>query len=443
MVCQGADGQNYNAYGYWKMERDSLYQLLKNKKISGEMLSASDSGYISTHKARMDEYFDKMPDNEKSLYFKYRTNWDKMPVNGYSVPPAQQQEIFMGEKSTFTRYIISSGFFGLYYGIAAVAVFDIKDENAAAIPLLTAGASVLVPLLSVNQDKATYNSLKLSQHGKLAGMMHGAALGLIFSGKDDTDGKLITGLSAAGSIGCGWLGYKIGQNYPMTPGNASLYAYYGTLIPFEAVAVDGLFQVNDQAVGGLSILAGGAAGYLLASQVSKRYSFTPGDLTSTRAFCYLNVLLGLGILADINENSNSGSPSLTYLVPVATTLGGSFISHIWLKDAKLTSQQGRNTALAAGAGAILGYGAATLFKSDSQTPRYLIPYLSGLGSYAIMLHICKSLGQTKNLTENDNRFKINFLPQNILLNQRFGKLNSKSTGMLPNSIPVVTASYNF
>ena len=439
------NAQNYNAYEFWKMERDSIYNSLKKRQAKGDTLSIPDIEFVIKYKARLDDYFEKLSDNEKSLYFSNRTSWGKKPEQADQFTFRQEPEIFVGEKSTFTKYIISSGFYGYYYGVTAIYLFDknITNEGIAAIPLLTAGASVLIPLLTIRPESATYNSLKLSRHGKLVGLIHGAALGLILSGVDNTNEKLTVGLSSLGSISMGCLGYLLGKNLQLTPGDAALYSYYGTLMPLEAIAIASAAEVNDRRIIGLSLLAGGASGYLLANRVSKNFSFTPGDITSTRAFAFLNAMLGLGIVSDINSSSSSDHPTANILIPVATTLGGSFISHVWLRDAKLTSQQGRNTALAAGAGVIMGLGLASLVEQDKYSLHYILPYISGLGSYTAMVYISKKINRPHYLTiENNNKWNFNLMPQNILFNQKLG-----NKGLAPGkqflNFPVFAASYNF
>jgi hypothetical protein len=437
--------QKYSAKEFWKMEHDSIYNSLIMRQNNGDTLSVQETESILRYKSRLDEFFRSMPDNEKSFYFRYRSTWEKKPSEITEKSEVRQEpEIFLGERSTYTKYVISSGIIGLYYGIAAVSVFDLKGEGNVAIPLFTSGASTLLPLLFIREQNTTYSSLKLSQHGKKIGIMHGLALSMIFSGKDATDNsKLALGLSSVTSIGLGWLGYRIGRDTQMTPGNAALYSYYGSIMPFESLAFAAAWDLRDSRLYGLSILAGGAAGYLIANKVSKRYSFTPGDIKSTKAFTALNAILGVGILADAIENNND-DPTLL-LIPIATTLGGTFASHYWLKGVKLTTQQGRNTALAAAGGAIMGFGVASFFDSESVTPRYLLPYVSGLSSYAILLHLYKKINLQQSYgVEQENRWKIDIMPQNIFLNQKLGKIVNPYPGRRqPLSLPAVSAICSF
>jgi hypothetical protein len=446
LFCTRINAQNYTAYEFWKMERDSVFNSLKKKQIRGDTLSITDIEFLFNYKARLDNYFNNLDDKEKSLYFRNRTSWEKPALQPNKLNIGQEPDIFTGDKSTFTNYIVSSGFYGYYYGITALYVFDskLKDQSVLAIPMLTAGVSVLVPLLTIKQESATYSSIKLSRHGKLVGLMHGAAFGLILSDNDGPDGKLIMGLSSLGSISLGYLGYRLERNMQPTPGNAALYSYYGTLMPLEGLALASALEVDDPRVVGFSILVGGAGGYLLADRISKSYSFTPGDITSTKAFTFLNALLGLGLVWDINSRSSDDHPAALMLIPMATTLGGSFISHAWLKNAKLTSQQGRNTALAAGAGVLIGYGVSTLADPKFNHPRYILPYLSGLVSYSTMLMINKKINRPHSLTaENKNKLDFSFMPQNILLNQKYGKIHSSLSGWQTLNFPVISASYNF
>ena len=443
ICCSQIMAQKYTAVDYWKMEQDSAYNGLKKRQNAGETLNVTEKNYLLEYKTKLDEYFEKMSDNEKSSYYKNRAIWESQPGMINNIAGPQEAEIFLGEKSTYTKYLISSGMFGLAYGGALAAIFEMDGGGAAAVPLLTAGASTLIPLLSIKDKKVTYNSLSLSLHGKTIGLLHGAALSLLISGENIGDNeKLLLGLSTLTSIGLGRLGYVLGRDRPWSQGRVGLYSLYGTLMPLEGLALVAAFSTEDPRMYGLAMLAGGAGGYIIADRVAQWNDFTPGDITSTKTFAYLNTMLGFGILADITKSSD-GSPALL-LIPAAGALGGTIVSHFWLKDARLTNQQGRNTFLATTGGAVMGLGVAALFSTESITPYYLVPYLTGLGSYALIVSKYKKDNQVPYLTpENVNKWKVNLMPQNILLNQKLVKIASTHPGKKPVFLPAVSASINF
>jgi hypothetical protein len=444
ICCSQLMAQNYIASDFWKMEQDSVYNSLKKRQSNGDSLSVGEKDYFIKYKAKLDNYFEKMSDSEKSWYYQNRAMWERQPgaMNKLKVP--QEPDIYLGEKSTYSRYIAWSGVFGFAYGLAAVGILDINEGGAIAIPLLTAGASTLIPLLTTKDQKVTYNSLKLSIHGKTAGAIHGAALSMLLQGDNVGDNyKVMLGLSTLSSIGLGRLGYVLGRDKPWSPGRAGLYTCYGILMPLEGATIAGALGVEDVRVVGLAILAGGAGGYLIADRVAQKYDFTPGDITATKSLIVTNTLLGIGIMSDVLSNSE-GSGTGILLVPAATALGGTLLSHYWLRDAHLTSQQGRNTALATFGGAAMGLGVAALFQSESATPYYLIPYITGLSSFALIVHKYKQNNQVQFFkTEKDNKWNLNIMPQNILLNQKFAGKFTSFSGRQPNFLPAFSASCNF
>jgi hypothetical protein len=438
----GVNCQTYKAYDYWKMEQDSLYNSVRIRMVTHGVINDPEREYYQKYKASLDAYFEKMGDDEKSFYFRYRSSWQDKTLRTDKPTNLQEQEVFSGEKSTYTKYVINSGFFGAYYGMSAVMIFEIENEVTAAVPMITAGAAVMLPLLTIKSDRVTYSSLKLSQHGKLIGLIDGLAIGMILSGKEDTDEKLILASSTLGSISMGYFGYLVGKQYHFTQGEAALYSYYGTLMSMEGAAFAGAFDINDRRVIGSSVLAGSAAGYLLANRLSERYTYTPGDITSMKAFTCLNALLGFGILRDIDNHYMDNTSSSVMLIPIVTTLGGSLLSNLWLKNSRLTVQQGRNTALAAGAGAIIGIGLESIINPDPNSVHYIIPYISGVSSYTAMLYICSKINRPRNsVPENNNKLNLSIMPQNILLNRKYGKSpEALGRGL---SFPVVTATYKF
>ena len=424
------------------MEHDFDYNILKKRQNAGDTLSISEMESLVKYKLRLDEYFVRMPDNEKSSYFKNRSLWDRQPGTIDKIARPQDDEIYLGEKSAYTNYLVSSGIFGMIYGVNTVYFFKINGKEATAIPLLTAGASTLIPLLSIKDRKIADNSLKLSLHGKTIGLFHGMALSLLITGENTKNGKLLLGLSTATSIGLGHLGYLLGRDQPWSQGRAALYTFYGTLMPLEGLALTAAFKTEDPRVYGLAFLAGGAGGYVLADRVYRWNDFTPGDITSTKALTAISTMLGFGIAIDIAENSD-GDQSLM-LIPAAAALGGAITGHYWLRDARLTNQQGRNTALATTGGAIIGLGVTSLFNSKSITPNYLVPFLTGLSSYAILVHLYKRNNQQQSFkAEKDNKWKLDFMPQNILLNQKLGKIINTNPGRQPLFLPALSVSYKF
>jgi len=147
-------------------------------------------------------------------------------------PVAAQQD-----EALFRNYIISSGFHGLFYGIALIYVTDIQDPSAVGLPVLTAGASVLIPLLT--NPRITTNSLILSNHGRTMGWFHGFALSALILG-DEMDSEdmenIVVVYGAVSSIGLGVVGSMLDRNRPWEEGQAALLAHYCHRTFFKTIA---------------------------------------------------------------------------------------------------------------------------------------------------------------------------------------------------------------
>lgn len=438
-------GQKNTAAEYWRMEQDSLYKKLVERQTAGETLSEQEQTTLAGYKARLSKYFEGLPDEEKSLYYKYRAKWASDSGRAYNVPPGPETNVFSGERSMYTQYLIASGLFGAFYGGAAIAVLGLEDDEGlvAGIPLLTAGASVLLPIITLKDKFVSYNSLSLAIHGKAMGAAQGLALGALLIGEEVDDGKLLLAISTASSIGMGRLGYSLGKNKPWTEGRAGLYSYYGTIMPLEGLALIGALNVEDIRIIGLTSLISGAGGYLIADRIADHHDYTIGDINATGTLAGINALLGFLILSDLADDSEDLDPSLI-LIPAVGALGGTIAGHLLTRDTKLSPQQGRNIALAAAGGEAIGLGMATLFTPESMFPYYALSYVTGITAYAIMIGIYKknnSLSFSGNLK--NPGWKINIMPQNLLLNKKIGTYAFSHPGKRIDFLPAFSATLNF
>lgn len=435
--------QQYTAAGYWKMENDPIYLRLAERVKTGDSLSLEEQNTLLEYKTKLIEYFERMPDIEKSLYYKNRSAWSARPGAVDMVQPRQETDVFSGERSMYTQYLISSGIFGAFYGGALVALLEMESDGAAGIPLLTAGASVLIPVLSLKDKYVPYNALSLSIHGKLAGALQGAALGVLITGEETEEGKLIITLATASSIAMGRVGYSLGKNRPWSEGRAALYSYYGLLMPFEGLALCAAFESESPRIYGLSSLAFGAGGYLMADHIAKRNDFTRGDITATGTFAALNGLLGFTIMTDILENSYDAGTGWI-LLPALGALGGSLLSHSWLRDTRFTTQQGRNIALATAGGSAVGLGLVALFTPEAAAPYYIVGYLSGLTTYSLMVKIYKNSNPlTLSGKPENKKWNFNLMPQNIFINDLIAPYAFANPGKRVDFLPAFSASFKF
>jgi hypothetical protein len=325
------------------------------------------------------------------------------------------------------------------YGSSTAAIFEMREGGAIALPLLTAGASTLIPVLSIKDKNVSYNSLALSLHGKSVGAMQGAALSVLLSGDNFEEGKLILGLSTISSIALGRIGYNLGRDKDWSRGRVALYSHYGLLMPLEGLAIAFAMESEDPRVYGGASLLFGAGGYLIAERIANRYDFTLGDVRATSTLSTLHTVLGFFILGD-----KSSYQASNILFPAAGALGGTLLGHVWLKDARLTNQQGRNVALATTAGAVSGLGLIALMNPESITPYYITGYIAGLSMYAVMVGKYKQGNNVKLSVDNDEkRWDINFMPQNILLNQKIAPYAFSNPQKRVTFLPAFSASVKF
>jgi hypothetical protein len=431
-------GQKFTAENYWKMEHDSLYMILKQRYAAGDTLSSEESGYFSGFKQKLDSYFEQMTDDEKAFYYRNRKNWERFPT----LAGEEIDHVFSGDRSTFTKYVVSSSAYGFLYGLAGCYVLGLDGYAVAGVPFITSGASAIVPVATIKDRKVTTNSLLLSLHGKSIGAFQGAMLGQVFTGKNNSEEgsiKLTIGIATASSIALGYTGFYLGANKPWTQGRVSLYSHYGWLMPLEGISIMAAMESENPAFYGSASILFGTAGYLVADRVADKYDFTRGDVVSIQAFTLLNLMLGIGILVDIE--SNSGAP---LIIPGTAALAGTIAGQAWLRDARLTTQQGWNSFLITTGGTAIGFGFSRVISEEFTSLDYILPYITGFISYAITTTRYKD--NIESLTYSKNRispWQFSFMPQSILINKKLSEsgklLHTNGFGM----VPLFSASVRF
>jgi hypothetical protein len=434
--------QENTAATYWKMEHETEFTRILQKQSAGEILSSQEQTYLNDHRTRLTEYFDKMSDSEKSTYYKNRVKWSEQPGSVDKTPAQHDGEVYAGERSKYSQYLISSGAFGFLYGASAAYILGMQNGGAVALPLMAAGASTLIPMLSIKDKNVSYNSLALSIHGKSMGAVQGAAFSLLLTGDNIDEGKLLLGLSTVSSIAMGRVGYILGRDKQWSQGRVALYKHYGLLMPLEGAAIVAAFKTEDPRVYGAASLVFGAAGYLIADRVANSYDYTLGDIRATSTISAMNGILGICIASDFASKTDAGPAVL--LIPAFAALGGTYASHSYLKGARLTSQQGRNTALAAAGGSVIGLGLAALFSPETGTAYYITGYLTGLSAYAYLVGKYKSDNKLAVFKEDEKSpWNINFMPQNIFFNRKIASYALANPQKRITFLPAVSATLTF
>lgn len=360
------------------------------------------------------------------------------------------------EEILFRRHIVNSGVNGLFYGGAIDVIAELEGGAAAGVPLITAGASMLLPLITNREREIDYDALVLNNHGKTIGWEHGFALASLVAGENAWKGtaeedsnsnnyKYTVGFGALSSIGLGILGYNLARNNDWSEGQVELYRLYGWIMPYTGFSLMASFS-DEPRLYGASVLLFGAGGYLLADRVNNWYEYTRGDMRATQVLTALNFGLGWGIFAElVDEEEWEDAQSPYWLIPAAGALSGTLAGHFWLKNKNLTPRQGMLTVYAASGGAILGLGVALITNSENVTPYYLIPYATSLTAYAVTVELLgrKNKSQVFLPEKKNNNFNFSFMPQSLFLNnfiQKSGHLGNYGTLRMQ---PLFTASLKF
>jgi hypothetical protein len=133
------------------------------------------------------------------------------------------------------------------------------------------------------------------------------------------------------------------------------------------------------------------------------------------------------------------------LIPATTTMAGTLLGQLWMKNAKFTNQQGRNVFLATTAGSAIGFGISTMISTDDiSTINYVLPYLTGLITYSALSETYRRKN-ILNVTTNDkfSGWKFNLMPQNILLNKSIANSGKPLPGNRMSLLPAFSASVVF
>jgi hypothetical protein len=345
----------------------------------------------------------------------------------------------------FRRHLVNSGINGFFYGLAIDALADLTGGPAAGVAIVSSGTAVIIPLLTNSTRTITSNSMVLSAHGKFVGWAHGIALATLVGGENVIDGdnyKAAIAMGALTSISLGIVGNSLGRTNTWSEGQVALYRHYGWSIPLAGVTLTGAFTDKPRMVAASDLIFGFSS-YFLADKVYKNYQFSRGDVRAIQVLTILNGGLGFGISFDKADRGISSRSDL--LFPSLGVLSGTLIGQAWLKNANLSRTQGLQTAYATTGGAVIGFGLALITGSEYITPYYVIPYLTGLGAYAIAVESMrkKNISQPSLGDNHKNNWNIAFMPQNIYLNSRIKQQVLRQNGRSSGFLPCMAASLTF
>ena len=444
------------------------YTELLLKLSRGDTLSFDEKAWLQLYSDFLKNSFQFLPEVERNRFQSQsiikQEQTDSLAFN-YTKELIEKESQKISFDAAYIRHIIESGGFGVYYGIAIDQIFEFEDMVAVGVPFLVAGANMLNPIVNNKKfSNISNNALWLRSHGKTVGTFGGLALSALLFGNDFLDKyedydyddwenrkvrtqfKATHAITALSSIGLGMYGFKLGRTKDWTEGRTALYrhfCYMNTLIGMGII----LSTDSDNArVYGASALISSASGYYIADRIANKYEYTRGDMITTAGYSILHTSLAMGFLLDISNRSDIEHPERLVYLPIAGAIYGTQRSLKELKNVRLTLQQGRRTNLAMAGGSLIGLGFAILIDWDEITPYYLFPYATGLLSYSLLMKHYKA----SNLAGINKRYKgkgkvdytFNFMPQNILLNNMMVK---KQTGInaFGGNLPILNFAMEF
>jgi len=421
--------QPYTAKAYWLEESNETFKSLIEKDRKGEILSTAEQEWLITYRDYLTKYYDKLSDDEKKKFELNKTIWDK--ENQRKAPKklwlseSDETPDESSDSNTELYHLLYSGYFGMYYGLGTIALLEPQYNWAVGIPFLTAGGSMLMPILLRKQyGETNNNSMMLSLHGRYMGAVSGFALALLLQGEDFANDvpKLAIGLGMIGSITGGHIGYKLGITKNWTEGRVGLYRYYSKL--FGAVAIASLVSTESESARlySLTAMTGVGLGYVAANQIAKRTNYTRGDIVTIEGLTMLTTGLGFAVMADVDEGTRG------ILIPTIAALAATGVGHTIVKDTRFTLRQGRRTEYAMLGGALIGLGIAAITESSEVWPYYTFPYVTGIVSYGLMINHYKqkNLQTSFHHEKSGLNFSFKLHPENYFINEKLGLRTSSN-----------------
>jgi len=380
----------YSARGYWTESNKDTYKKIKEKMQKGEVLTDNESAYFTDYEAYLDNYYKRMSEEEKMKYEQMKSQWDQELATAVS-PSPQQDDFDFRPRDRFTN-----GIYGLYYGASFSAAFEIDGAAAVGIPLITAGLWQLGPIINPKKyEGISYNTVRASNSGKFLGLLYGASLGLALGGENEGTGRLAFALSSVGSIALGEAGFQYGKRNTFTEGHIEMMRHYGLLVPGVTLLGLAAAEVDNSNLYGVSLLAGGISGLFIGNSVSKKYSYTLGDVNVIGSFTLISTGLGATLAA---ASIDSGETSGLLLIPAATAMAGTIIGQRMVKGVQLTRRQGSTINLTSGGAALIGLGIVAMTSTDSPGVIIGVPSVLALIAHQAVFRSYK----TKNLTDKLN-----------------------------------------
>jgi len=406
----------FTGRAYWLELQDPNYRSIILKQREGIQLTPEENKYLNFYDNRLEDYYNQLSDKEKTIFRNFKSQWDEEDELSKNEDPNDVLETNARGVLPGKKYRLYNGIYGFIYGAALIPILGL-EENALgySLPLLLAGGSLLLPVINPKKyEDLSFSSVLLSRQGKFYGLIDGAALGLLAFGSDSEESaKGVLSFAIAASIAMGEIGLQLGKKKDWSDGKISGYGHYSTVSLLFGTGLYASFAGDFNARSfGATLLASHAAGYYLSNKLYKKYNYTRGDILASGSFTFFSTILGLGLVEQVVSNDNQKY----ILLPTLSLLAGSILSHSLTRNKNLTPAEGWKVSYAAGAGSLLGLGAALLISPEEPTLYLLLPATGGLIGWGAML---KSVSRSKSARGNGNAtLSYSFQPENYFLNKQ-------------------------
>ena len=410
----------YTSRGYWEESNKRSYRTIKQKVEKGDSLSTEETSYAKDYETYLANYFGRMSEEEKQRYEEMKDRWNGELAKSEETPkPKPAVEEF--EFRTWDR--ISNYLYGAYYGTSLVVIGEIDNPAAVGIPLIVGGLCVLSPVFNEKKyEGITRATIRASNTGKLFGLGYGWALALAVAGSDNSDntGKIGMGLSTISSIALGEVAFRTQKRKNISEGRVEVMRHYGFLGPVVGVSLLIAAQSDNANLAGIGLLAGGITGLAIGNKVSKGYDYSKGDMGAVGSLSIIAYGLGLAVVAQALENSES---SALILIPAASAIAGTLIGQRSVKNLHLTNKQGSVIKLASFGSSLIGLGVMAIAEVDSPGALIGVTSLAALIGHQGVLSKFKRANLLKNLkgenpSANKYALSMNVKPENYFINKQ-------------------------
>jgi hypothetical protein len=306
-----------------------------------------------------------------------------------------------------------------FYGWAVpYSLGDMNEQTAAALYMLTAGASFFVPWTLTRNIEVTRGMAELTAWGATRGAIHGLVLDELIQGPDDPshpddffyeedEERASVRLALLGSLAEGIAGYAYAQRRGLDHGTARSIGAGGDIGLVYGWATSYLVDLPHRAIAA-SALAGSAAGVVLGNRYAALRAPTPGNVSVLSTAGMLGAYSALTVL-----NWTGSEEDRAYVAAgMAGGLAGLAIADRKLAPLRLTEPQARLIGLGTIAGGAIGFGIAYLFFEDSsdETPYLTASALGALGGFALTY---RAVAQRPDVGLRESRLRIDMHPTGL------------------------------